>query len=86
MEKEILRRKLYKKLTQEQQSHYNGAIEITLNDDEIMTDQQVMRLLHISQRTLYSWRKKGLISFFKIQSRYYYLRTLLYADFIKIYN
>lgn len=86
MQKEILRTVLYNKLTKEQQNQYSGGVEFALNNDEIMTDQEVLKLLNISKRTLYTWRKNGFISFFKIRSRYYYLKTLLLIDFLKIYN
>ena len=86
MDKEILFKMVYNKLTKVQKKQYKNSVEPTFKDDELMTDQEVMSLLQISQRTLYTWRKKGAISYFKIQSRYYYLKTLLFADFIKIYN
>lgn len=86
MKQDILRTLLYNKLTEEQRQHYGGTFEITLNQEEILTDQEVQELLSISSRTLYNWRKKGAISFFKIQSRHYYLKTLLLLDFLKIYN
>ncbi len=86
MNKEILGITLYNKLTKDQKTHYKSAMEITLNEDEIMTDQQVQKLLGIYQRTLYTWRKCGLIRYFKLRSRNYYLKTLLLLDFIEITN
>jgi predicted site-specific integrase-resolvase len=54
------------------------------NTDEIWIDkQEIMMRLHISNRTLQTWRSKGIIPFTRIRKKIYYkesdLRNLLNA-------
>lgn len=86
MRKEVLRKIIYSQLTEEQQNLYGTTFVITLDEEEILTDQHLLKLLSISPRTLYNWRKKKVIGFFKICSRYYYLKTLLLHEFASKYN
>ncbi len=60
--------------------------DFKLTKDELMTDRQVAELFGISEKTLDRYRKKGEIKFFRLGSKNYYLRSLLFLDILKRYN
>ncbi|MDM1137626.1 helix-turn-helix domain-containing protein [Empedobacter sp. R132-2] len=60
--------------------------DFKLTKDDLMTDQEVAELFGISEKTLDRCRKKGEIKFFRLGSKNYYLRSLLFLDILKRYN
>ena len=52
--------------------------------DEPMYDKQdILQLFHISDRTLATWRKKGIIPFLPIGGKIYYPKNLVEAQLEK---
>lgn len=49
--------------------------------DEPMYDKQdILQKFHISERTLVTWRKNGLLPYFKIGGKIYYPKNLVEAQ------
>ena len=87
MKKDPLKLALLKKLLEEASDlELKDRMGIELNEDEVMLDSDVMELLKISPRTLYTWCEEEYIRFCKIKGRYYYLKSILLLDLLKIYN
>lgn len=60
----------------------SSQLPITL--DEPMYDKQdILQLFHISNRTLVTWRKNGIIPFLKIGGKIYYPKKLVEAQLEK---
>ncbi|OFM81824.1 helix-turn-helix domain-containing protein [Weeksella sp. HMSC059D05] len=60
--------------------------QLIFTDDDILSDEEVMKILKISKRSLFEYRKKGFIQFIKIGGRYYYIRLILYLDLLQLYQ
>jgi hypothetical protein len=45
------------------------------NPLELLDKQDMLQLLHISARTLQTWRDNNLIAFVQLRGKIYYLRT-----------
>jgi predicted site-specific integrase-resolvase len=59
-----------------------SQLPITL--DEPMYDKQdILQLFHISNRTLVTWRKNGIIPFLQIGGKIYYPKNLVEAQLEK---
>lgn len=41
-------------------------------DNELLVKGQLMELFHVTERTLYNWRKKGILPFAKVGGCIYY--------------
>lgn len=48
--------------------------------DELLTEWQAARLLKVSKVTLHTWRKSGLIKYYRIGTRIRYSRSELLAQ------
>lgn len=59
---------------------------LKLLPEEILTDEDVMKILKISKRTLFKYRKEGKINYFKLGSRTYYLRPVLFLNMLRLYD
>jgi len=57
-----------------QLSDLKKELNIT-NDDQLLTPQEVCKLLQIDASTLWHWRKKGKVSCLGIGSRRYYKKS-----------
>ena len=58
--------------------------EPSISLDEPMYDEQdILQLFHISERTLASWRKNGLLPFLQIGGKIYYPKKLVEAQLEK---
>lgn len=62
----------------------NSAVAVT--PEQILTDEEVLKVFKISIRTLYRYRKEGKINYFKLGSRSYYFRPLLFLNMLKLYQ
>lgn len=60
--------------------------QLIFTDDDILSDEEVMKILKISKRSLFEYRKKGFLQFIKIGGRYYYIRLFLYLDLLQLYH
>ena len=60
--------------------------QLIFTDDDILCDEEVMKILKISKRSLFDYRKKGLLQYIKIGGRYYYIRLFLYLDLLQLYQ
>ena|SRR5690606_1258837 len=56
--------------------------EIPLQPEDILLDEDVMKLLKISERTLRNYRRDRLLQYTKIGARVYYFRPVLYEDLL----
>jgi hypothetical protein len=63
---------------------HNPASETTNIPGLLLTDEDVMQLLKISKKTLYNYRKKGIISYIPILGRYYYYLPYLIKDLLEL--
>ena len=61
-------------------------LEFTLNTETVLLEEDVCRLLRISPRTLRTYRKKGYIRSIQIEGRNYFLRPVLFLDFLSMYD
>lgn len=62
----------------------NSVVAVT--PEQILTDEEVLKVFKISIRTLYRYRKEGKINYFKLGGRSYYFRPLLFLNMLKLYQ
>lgn len=63
---------------------HDKAFEMADIPGLLLTDEDVMQLLKISKKTLYNYRKKGIISYIPILGRYYYYLPYLIKDLLEL--
>lgn len=57
-----------------------------LDHSQILTDQDLCKLLKISKRTLHRYCKNGMLPYFKIGKSYLYLKNDVYYKIIEVQN
>ncbi len=51
--------------------------QIVLPDDELIKIADAVKLFHVSNTTLFIWREKGILPYYRISSRIYFKRSEL---------
>ncbi len=52
-------------------------------DDELLTVEETLKILKCSKQALWNWRKKGILSSYRLGNRVYYKKSDIYAKLVK---
>ena len=82
--KKLIQECLFKAL--EEQQYLKPATEHNQVTDELIKLSEAARLLKVSKVTIHSWKRKGLIPFYRISNKIYFKKSEVLAALKKANN
>ena len=63
-----------------------ASFDFPFDRETLLMEDDVCKILRISPRTLRNYIRKGLLHPVKMQGRNYFLKVLLFMDFLELYS
>lgn len=60
-------------------------LEFPFSRETVLTDQDVMKILGVCEKTIRKYRREHYIHSVELSKKHYYLRPLLFMDFLRLY-
>lgn len=61
---------------------HNKKVVLTLN--ELVDEEFIRKILNVSQKTMYNYRKAGLFDYVKIKGKVFYFKSLFVAQLLTL--